>query len=466
MEFISREKELSDLEFEYQNGHSFVAVYGRRRVGKTALIQEFIKNKPALYYLATEESESQSMRRFSQSLSQFAGKDFLAKASFDDWIDLFKIFVSVQTAHTKVLVIDEFQYLVNVNPAFASIFQKAWDEVLSKNDVMVIICGSYINMITKEVLSEKSPLYGRRTAQIRLAPLLFWEIREHFSNKSFSDVVELYSVTGGVPKYIEFFDNNRALMSNVEHYILNKNGFLYEEPAFLLDKEVKEPINYFSILKAIADERHKVSEISALMQVEGNQLSPYLATLQELDLLEKRVPVTESNPEKSKKGLYYIKDLFIRFWFKFVFPNKGELEIGNEEPVLERIRHNFIDNHVAFVYEEVCRNIFINLCRRKEIDFSFSRIGSFWDSNTEIDVVAVDDYKKRIFAGECKYYNDDKPVDVSVYSKLLEKCENNSFKGYKITYGLFSKSGFSSHLIDIAKNNKKLILINEDSVVG
>ncbi|MCQ2914018.1 MAG: ATP-binding protein [Alphaproteobacteria bacterium] len=465
MEFIGRTKELSDLEQEYNSKHSFVVLYGRRRIGKTALIQEFIKDKPALYFLATEESEPQSMKRFASNLSQFAQQEFIAKANFNDWIDLFKVFVDVPSNKTKVLVIDEFQYIVNTNPAFTSIFQKVWDEILSKQNVMVIICGSYINMMTKQVLSENSPLYGRRTSQIRLAPLTFSEIRNHFSYKSFSDVVELYSVIGGVPKYLEFFDNDSELMYNISRVILNKNGFLYEEPAFLLNKEIKEPVNYYSVMKAIAQNNHKLSEISSTMSTEGNKLSPYLETLMGLFLLEKRVPVTEKKPEKSRKGLYYIKDIFIRFWFMFVFPYKGELELDNISFVKDKLSTNFIDNHVAFVYEEVCKNIFTELCRNKQINFTPSRIGSYWDKNVEIDLVAVDESNKCIFAAECKYYNDTKPVDVNVYAKLVEKCKVNDFRGYDITYGIFSKSGFTEHLLDIAKKNSNIILINEDKIL-
>ena len=290
MDFFGRKKELIDLDIEYNNKHSFVVLYGRRRIGKTALIQEFIKNKPALYFLATEESEPQSMNRFATSLAEFSKQEFIAKANFDDWIELFKFFANTPTKDTKILVIDEFQYLVNTNPAFTSIFQKVWDEILSKQDIMVIICGSYINMMTKQVLAENSPLYGRRTLQIRLAPLSFLDIREYYKDKSFAEVVELYSITGGVPKYLEFFDNSNSLTDNISHVILNKNGFLYEEPAFLLNKEVKEPVNYYSIMKAIAENNHKLSEISSAMATDGNKLSPYLETLQGLYLLEKKVP--------------------------------------------------------------------------------------------------------------------------------------------------------------------------------
>lgn len=461
MKFIGRQQELQQLEINKE--HSFVVLYGRRRIGKTSLIHEFIKEKSALYFLATEETDQQNIKRFSVSLASFAHQEFIAKANFNDWIELFRIFAGISSENTKILVIDEFQYLVNANPAFPSIFQKAWDEILSKKNIMVIICGSYINMMTRQVLSEKSPLYGRRTAQIRLAPLSFWEIQKHYKEKSFTELVELYSVTGGIPKYMEFFNNDRSIMENISHSVLNKNGFLYDEPAFLLNKEVKEPLNYYSIMKVIAAGNHKLSDISAAMQVSNNRLAPYLETLRNLYLLERKTPVTEKNPEKSRKGLYTMKDLFMRFWFKFVFPYKGELELGNLYFVQEKLNENFIDNHVSFVYEDVCRNIFSELC--KEINFIPSRIGSYWDKYKEIDIVAIDETQHRVFIGECKYFKDNKPVDVNVYAKLLEKSQIKVLSDYEMVYGLFSKSGFSNRLKEISKNNEKLILIDGVHIV-
>ncbi len=460
MDFIGRHRELADLQSQYESNHAFVVVYGRRRIGKTALIQEFIKNKNALYFLATEESEAQSLARFSKSLGAFANNSALADMRFGDWLKAFSFFAEMRPEQKKVLVIDEFQYLVNTNSAFTSVFQKAWDEILSKRDIMVVICGSYINMMTQQVLSEKSPLYGRRTAQIRLAPLDFKDIREYYRGKSFSDVVELYAVTGGVPKYLELFDNGRPLMRNVTDIVLNKNGFLYEEPAFLLNKEVREPVGYFSIMQAVAQEKHKTTEIAAALEIPTNRLSPYLDTLQGLFLLDKKVPATEKYPEKSRKGLYFIRDVFMRFWFKFVFPYKGELEFGNVDFVLEKLNKNFIDNHVAFVFEEICRQYFIDLCRNKKIDFVPSRVGAWWDKNSEIDLVAVDESHKRIFAAECKFYNQGKPVDAGVYGRLKEKCAAPDFKNHELMYGLFSKSGFDEQLRRISETNKGLFLFD------
>ncbi|MEE3406189.1 MAG: ATP-binding protein, partial [Acutalibacteraceae bacterium] len=319
-----------------------------------------------------------------------------------------------------MLVIDEFQYLVSVNTAYPSIFQEAWDEILKESNVMVILCGSLISMMTSKVLSRSSPLYGRRTAQIRLQPLRFAEFRQAFPDKSFAELTELYAVTGGVPKYIEFFDNDLSLWENVSDVILAKSGFLYEEPVFLLEKEVRETVNYFSIMKAISLGNHKLSKIAGLLEQPTTSVSPYLATLSDLFLVEKRVPVTEQNQEKSRKGLYYICDYFIDFWFKFVYPHRGELEMDNTGYVLKKIQSAFIENHVSYVFEAISRENFAAYCAASNIDFVPSRIGAYWNGSTEIDVVAVDQEHDSIFAGECKYY--DKPVPADVYFDLKKKC--------------------------------------------
>jgi len=309
-------------------------------------------------------------------------------------------------------VIDEFQYLVNGNPAYPSIFQKAWDEILKDNQVTVILCGSLISMMTTRVLSHSSPLYGRRTAQIRLQPLKFQEFREAFPDKSFAELTELYAVTGGVPKYIEFFDNSLSLWENITDTILNKSGFLYEEPLFLLEKEVREPANYFSIMKVISMGNHKLAKIAGCLEQKTNSIIPYLSTLAELHLIEKRIPVTEQNPEKSRKGLYYINDWFIAFWFQFVYPYRSELEMDNIGYVLNKIRNSFIENHVSYVFEAVSREILISLCMNGKIDFHPSKVCAYWNQHTEIGVVAVDNDNHKIFAGECKYYENLVPADV------------------------------------------------------
>lgn len=470
MEFIGRQTEMAKLNAEYSRNSSFVVIYGRRRVGKTTLIKEFLKKKTAFYFLATEELESQSMKRLAGVVARTTKNSLLQKVTFTDWLDLFQIIADYKPEEKKVLVIDEFPYLVKSNPAFPSVLQNAWDEILKDSNVMLILSGSLIGMMQKHALSYDSPLYGRRTAQMRLTPLPFTDIYA-VQELPFDKAVEQYAVTSGVPKYLEFFEGKRELEEQLKDTVLSKSGFLYEEPNFLLKSESMTAVNYFSIIKAIADGNHKLGKIAGVLGQETSALTPYLSTLADLGFIEKRTPITEKNPEKSRKGLYFISDYFIRFWFRYVYPYKGELELDNMQIVLDEIDKDFIKNFVAFAYEDICRDIFANLCRKEAISFIPSRIGSYWlndfDGDTEIDVMAVDHQNRRIFAGECKYHA--KPVDAPVYFALKEKVANTgeirkAFPGYDVIYGVFSKSGFTQRMLDAARENAELFLINEDSI--
>lgn len=470
MKFFGREKELLALEREYSRDGGFVVIYGRRRIGKTTLIKQFIKGKTAFYFLATKEVESQSMKRFAGVIARTTGNTVLQKAVFSDWLDLFQTVADYKPGEKKVLVIDEFPYLVKVNDSFPSILQNAWDEILKDSNVMLILCGSLISMMKKHALSYESPLYGRRTAQMRIAPLPFTTV---YANQklSFTDAVEQYSITGGVPKYMEFFSDIQPLYDQIKENILSKNGFLYEEPNFLLTDEVQVPTNYFSIIKVIADGNHKLGTIAGILGLETSALTPYLKTLSELGFIEKQVPVTEKNAEKTRKGLYFISDNLLRFWFRYVYPYKGELELDNIQISLDELNKDFRQKFVAFAYEDICKEIFAKLCSDKKIDFTPSKIGSYWlndyGGNTQIDVMAVDTVNKRLFAGECKYRN--QPIDADVYFELAKKVENSSeiqsvFKGYDVIYGVFSKSGFTNRILDISSTNPNLFLINETTI--
>ncbi len=471
MKFIGRKEELSKLEAEYKRDGGFVVIYGRRRVGKTTLIKEFLKRKNSFYFLATEELESQSMKRLAGVIARSTKNPILQRAAFSDWMDLFQLIVEYKPDEKKVLVIDEFPYLVKTNPAFPSILQNAWDEVLKDNNVMLILSGSLIGMMQKYALSYDSPLYGRRTSQMRLFPLPFTDVYAA-QTLSFEQAATQYAVTGGVPKYLEFFEDGREFAEQLKDTVLSKSGFLYEEPYFLLKSESVTAVNYFSIIKAIADGNHKLGKVAGVLGQETSALTPYLSTLTDLGFIEKRTPVTEKNPEKSRKGLYFISDNFIRFWFRYIYPYKGELELDNMQIVLDEMRKDFTQKFVAFSYEDICKDIFKELCRNSAIDFVPSRIGSYWlndfEGDTEIDVMAVDHQNKRVFAGECKYYT--KPVDATVYFSLKEKVENaneirKAFPGYDVIYGIFSKSGFTDRMLDMANANDSLILIQEDKAL-
>ena len=460
-QFINRERELNALnEQYYKETASFIVIYGRRRIGKTTLIKEFIKDKKALYFLANEENEAISMKRFTEALSDYTGQEYLKNAAFKSWNDLFEVFLKYDQKEKKLLIIDELPYMVGTNPAFPSILQWVWDAWFGNKNIMLILCGSLINMMEKFTLNYGSPLYGRRTGQIKLKQIDFTHYHKFYENMSYRDLVEHYAVTGGVPKYIELFDGRKNIFEEIKRLMLTPEGLLFEEPEFLLRREIDEIGSYFSIIKSIAAGNHKQGKISTDISVKQTSLPKYLKTLIDLDILEREVPVTESNPEKSKMSLYQIKDNFLRFWFRFVYPERGRLELGQSDYVMERIKANFIDNHVAYIYETVCRSELWQLASSGELQFN--KLGRWWNSKEEIDIVALDNVGEDIVFAECKYR--EAPMDIDVFYDLLGKKEfvlwNKEKRREKFV--LFSISGFTDKLQKLAGERGDLLLVGMD----
>ena len=445
--FVDREQEMATLQSEYdRDGSALVVLYGRRRVGKTTLISEFIKNKKALFFLASEESESQNRLAFQEKAADFLNSDLLKNVEVKSWDVLFRAIIDTHFDSKPVIVLDEFQYLGKSNPAFPSVFQRIWEEILKDKQVMVILCGSLISMMQSQTLAYDSPLYGRRTAQIRLKQIPFAYYHQFFPDKSRKELIEMYAVTGGVPKYIELFSQSKDIYSAIEACVLNRSGYLYDEPHFLLQQEVSEVGSYFSIIKAIAAGNTKLSAIAGVLEVKSTSLTKYLKTLIDLDILEREVPVTEDSPEKSKKGLYKIKDNYLRFWFAFVYPNMSFIESGHGRIVMDKIRKSLVRNHIAFVYEDICRERMWEINAEGVWPFYFSKLGRYWDSKEEIDIAAIDPDGKNLILGECKYWQE--PVGVSVLRELEAKAKTVSWEKEKrkTWFVLFSVNGFTEEL--------------------
>jgi len=460
--FINRESELALLDEQYQtNKSSLIILYGRRRVGKTTLIKEFIHNKQALYFLANEENDSSSMKNFAKVLSEYTRQSYLANATFDEWKDLFQVFRDYPSKEKKIIVLDELPYMVNANSAFPSILQWVWDSWFKEQNVMMILCGSLIHMMEKHTLNYNSPLYGRRTGQIKMRQIVFEHYHEFYEGMSYRDLIEQYAVTGGIPKYIELFEQDRGLFNEIERLMLKPTGMLFEEPEFLLRREVEEIGSYFSIIKSIAAGNHRLSKISGDIGIKQTSLPKYLKTLIDLDILEREVPITEKNPEKSKMGLYHIKDNYLRFWFRFVFPERARLEMGHTDVVLEKIKSTFIVNHVAYIYENVCKSELWKLANFGKLQFN--SLGRWWNNKEEIDIVAFDTIGKDIVFAECKYQS--QPMDADVFYRILQKKEhviwNKEHRQEKFV--LFSISGFTPNLLGLAKERDDLILIGDNA---
>lgn len=460
--FVDREQEMETLQSEYEkDGSALVVLYGRRRVGKTTLISEFIKDKNALFFLASEESEAQNRSLLKEKVAEFINSDLLRSAEVKSWDVLFQSIMDTPFESKPVIVLDEFQYLGKANPAFPSIFQRIWEEILKDKSVMVILCGSLISMMESQTLAYGSPLYGRRTAQIRLKQIPFAYYHEFFPGKSHRELIEMYAVTGGVPKYIELFSESGDIYSAIRKCVLNRSGYLYDEPHFLLQQEVTEVGSYFSIMRAIAAGNSKLSAISAVLEIKATSLTKYLKTLIDLDILEREVPITEENPERSKKGLYKIKDNYLRFWFAFVYPNMSFIESGHSEIVMNKIKKSLVRNHIAFVYEDVCKERMWELNAEDRWPFNFTKLGRYWDARTEVDIAALDPEGKNLILGECKYWQE--PVDVDVLRNLEAKTDAVDWErnNRKVWYVLFSVSGFTDELTALAAAREDVLLCDD-----
>ena len=473
MNFVNREKELALLEGLYARpDFQFVPIYGRRRIGKTRLVREFIQGKRAVYFLADSASTREQLKNLGRTMGDFFGDLILADSGFQDWLQVFRYIrdksasgavtpagtLSVIPSSRFVFVLDEYPYLANAEPAIASIFQKGIEEFLKTTDVFLILLGSSIGMMEREVLAYKAPLYGRRTASLKLTDMRFASLRGFFPGKAFDELVDLYSVFGTVPAYLELIDPRADTMDNIRRLILETGSYLYNEVEFLLREELREPRYYFVILRALAQGKTRVSEIGNETGFEKSHVSRYLDILQSLNIVGREVPATEKKPDKSKQSRYRIKDRFMAFWFKYIYPHRSLIEIGRVEELLGIIRESF-ENHAADGYEEVCREFAPDLPALRAL--SYSSLGRWWSRMGEIDLVAVDDTRGEILFGECKWSR--KKVGEDIYQDLKRKSELVDWRRDERTarFVLFSRSGFTEAMVRKAQE-ESIILVHGD----
>jgi len=468
MPFINREQELKVLNKEWQsNIAQFFIIYGKRRVGKTELIKQFIKDKPAIYFLADKRTTTDQLSELGQIVGSYFKDEILIKNGFGDWIEAFSYLKTKTTDMPLVLAIDEYPYLTENDKSTSSLFQKGWDEYLKNTKVFLILSGSSIAMMESETLNQSAPLFGRRTGQILVDPLNFSQSRKFFPEKSFSDFLNIYTITGGMPAYLKQFVDGGALSEEIKKKIFTKTAFLYNEVEFTLKEELRETKNYLAILRAIALGKRKLGEIVNEVGLDKATANKYLSVLINLRLVEREVPITEDKPDKSRRGLYKISDNFFVFWFQYIFPYKSYLEMDNYDYVLEKmfsgLKYNDNVNSgfksiTAQVYERVAVELLITW---QDKIFAFERVGRYWDSDQEIDVVGLSSSEKNIIFGECKW--SEKPVGTNIYEELKKKAANVEWNkdDRKECYILFSKSGFTEEMIKIAKQDG-VFLVEKD----
>lgn len=451
MRFVNRKKELEHLEKEYSNNKAnFIVIYGRRRIGKTRLIEEFIKNKKTIYYLASQEADFQQIQEFKNLIYDQLKDDFLKENRFESWPLLFSYLEKIWPKNEKIiLAIDEITYIIKQNPSFTSYLQKFWDNFLSKTNTTLILSGSLVGLLIESILSHNSPLYGRRTSQIHLKEFTFKDSLEFMKNKDIEDQIKFYSVTGGVAKYLLLINQNENFKDFLQNKVLNKEGFFSKEGIFFLTQEFKEPSTYLNILKAISFGNSKLNEISNYTGLDGKKISSYLDILINLGIIKKEIPITE-NKEKFRGAIYKLKDNFLKFWHRFIYSNRSYIELGKEEELYNKII-NDINANVGFIFEDICKQFLKN-------DYLDYKFGTWWGSyrereirkTAEIDIVGIND--KEIMFCECKWQEN---VDAEkIYNELKEKSKLVNWNNEKKTehYIIFAKS-FKNK---IKKENLKL----------
>jgi AAA+ ATPase superfamily predicted ATPase len=452
--FIDRKNELEQLSQRYRSEQAELYVlYGRRRVGKTELLRAFCIDKPHLFFIATLSNDAEQLAIFSQQVYGYTHAEIPAGFTFPSWEAAFLALAELPMQPRPVVILDEFTYLISGNKSVPSILQKVWDSSLKNTRIMLILCGSYIGMMETDVLGYQAPLYGRRTGSALLRPLDLPASALFFPNYSPEQQFLTWAILGGMPYYLRTFTDRQDIFANIRQHILDaQTGTLYSEPRLLLMEELREPRNYFSILRAIAQGHTRLNEISHASGVhEATAAARYLDILQQMRLVTRRVPATESQPDKSKKGIYQIDDHFLRFWFRYVHPNQSGLDLGLADSVLQQRIQPDLDHFVAGAFEEASQAFVAGLAQTGRLNFLPERIGGWWDRETEIDVLAITSAEKTALIGECKWSIH--PVGTNVLDELKLKSQNllKHTEVENMQYAIFSRSGFTLALANQAR---------------
>lgn len=478
--FIGRKKELQFLEDKYnsKNGQ-LVVLYGRRRVGKTETLREFCRNKPHVFYSCREISDKLQLRSFSEKLlnEKIPAASYIKE--FADWEAALRCIIDLPYEdRKKLLIIDEFPYMCKNNESIPSILQNLWDEIFKDENVMIVLCGSAMSFIEKELLAEKNPLYGRATGIYKMESMGFYDAAKFFPNYSDRDKIIAYAVLGGIPHYLAQFDPDLSLDDNIKKNILTKGCALYSEVEFLLRQELRETPLYNSIIEAVALGSTKLNDISTKSLVEDtSKTSVYLKNLIELEIIEREFSVDDGTKERANtnRGLYRLTDNFFRFWYAYVFTNYSELEGGDVNGVFEYAIKPSLHEFASFAFEDVCREYVREMQKANKLPFRYKRMGRWWgkttvrrrdrieSQETEIDLLAVSAKSDKYLVGECKFKG--RPFSYGEYLDTAAKLASIKEKA-EFYYYLFSESGFDEKVVSEAADNDLIQLISVEDIVN
>ena len=460
--FIGRERELEELNRRYaQKEFQLFIMYGRRRVGKTTLLNEFCKNKNSIFFSAELSNARANLEKFSQVIFHHYGDS--SQENFTSVESAFTYIKERQGENRIIVVIDEFPYLAESEPSILSKLQHLIDFKLKESQMYLILCGSYMGFMEREVLGSKSPLFGRRTGQLQLKPFDYLSSAEFMQNFSFEDKLKFYGAFGGTPLYLNQINTEKSFETNITENFLMPTSYLYEEPIFLLREELQQPSTYNSIIEAIACGASKANEIADKTGEVSAKCLKYISVLRELEILYREAPFGEK--ETSRKTIYGISDFLFRFWYRYVFNNRTLIETGAYKQVLERRIIPDYNTYMGLVFEKVCKEYLLRRDSQGNLPILFTEIGRWWGNDAkrktqiEIDLIAREqnDY---LFC-ECKWRNS--KADLGVLKILEDRAEiffNGQERKGQVNFMIFSKSGFDDELRSTQTKMQDLILVD------
>jgi len=472
--FVGREAELKFLNDKYETERGqLVVLYGRRRVGKTETLREFCKGKPHLFFSCTQTTDRVQLQKFSKQMlkENIPAKKYITE--FADWEKAFHAVLDLPYGEKKkLLIIDEFSYMCKGNKSIPSILQNLWDTELRDENVMIVLCGSAMSFMEKELLAEKNPLYGRATGIYKMKEMGFYDAAKFFPDYSERDKVIAYAVLGGIPHYLRQWDSKLSVSENIKRNILTKGCILYSEVEFLLHQELRETPVYNSIIEAVALGNSTLNSISQKSLVEDtSKTSVYLKNLIELGIVEREFSVDAKVKEQANgnRGTYRLTDNFFRFWYAFGFANFSQLEDGDVDGVYTYVVKPALHEFASITFEDVCREFVREMQKQNMLPFRYFKMGRWTGkttlrdktaknglriAETEIDLLCIDQKGENYMVGECKFKKE--PFTYTEYLNTLSKLTPQKEKA-KFYYALFSESGFDEKIVEDLKENKTFI---------
>jgi AAA+ ATPase superfamily predicted ATPase len=449
--FIDRARELAFLNGVLGRARpgpaQMLLMYGRRRIGKSKLLLHWIERSrlSSTYWAAEKEGPPLQRRKL---YAKLLGVPVRQAPLFDSWAELWEAVAGVLRGKRHILIIDELPYAVEADPAMLSALQHAWDMHFKSSHVVLALCGSHVR--TMEALQfQQSPLFGRLTGQWHLQPLPFSALEAFLPDWPADERVTAYAIVGGVPAYLEWLDPQRNLVANLRQVILSPGSMFVAEPAFLLYDEVRDPQNYLSVLQAVGAGHHSLDEIAGASLIEKAHLSSYLVRLQELRLLERRLPVTlpVSELRKSRRGRYHLSDAYFRFYFRFLAPHQSTLAFEADR-VAQEIQQGLSSFVGSTAFEELARQWLLVQGAAGALPFAPSAVGSHWSPRVQADVVALDARTRDILIGECKWTRtrmaeQDIKRLVDKTGPLVLRDLPDGGSGWMVHYAAFSRAGFT-----------------------